>query len=109
MTERDHIHNLSVLLLRPADAETVARKIAAAPETDRAEMLKLASANHVVIRAFTALQQAAEQINEPVTSNWAAQAIDHEQADIDNSLRYLNDICQALEQRGCPTTVIKSL
>ncbi len=109
MTERDHIHTLSILLLRPAEAENVARQISAVPESDRAELLKLASAHHVVIRAFTALQQAAERINETTTANWAAQAINHEQTDIDNSLRYLNDICQALEQRGCPTTVIKSL
>lgn len=109
MTERDHIHSLSVLLLRPSGTVEVARQIAGASEADKAQLLKLASAHHVVIRAFTALKQAAEILNDSALAPWSAQAIATEQADIDNSLQYLHDICSALEQRGCPTTVIKSL
>lgn len=109
MNERNHVHSLSVLLLNPAGANEIARQISAATDSDREQLLKLASAHHVVIRAFTALRQAAEAANEPAIAEWAGQAIAAEQADIDNSLQYLDRICQALEQRGCPTTVIKSL
>jgi hypothetical protein len=55
------------------------------------------------------LAQAAEQIGDPSLAQWARQAVTSEQADIDNSLKYLNDICRTLENHGCPTTVIKSL
>jgi len=60
MTERDHIHSLSVLLLRPADATQIVSHIAATTEAEKAQLLKLASANHVVIRAFTVLKHAAK-------------------------------------------------
>jgi len=109
MTERDHIHSLSVLLLRPSDANDIARRLAAATEEERAGFLKLASAHHVVLRALGPLAQAAEAIEERVLANWARQALVAEQKDIDNSLQYLNSICEALENKGCPTTVIKSL
>jgi hypothetical protein len=109
MTERDHIHNLSILLLRFSDVRDVARRLATATEDERAQMLKLASAHHVVIRAFEPLMQAAEGLHEPALADWARQAIAAERGDVDNSLRYLNYICQALEHRQCPTTVIKSL
>jgi hypothetical protein len=108
MTERDHIHSLSILLLRPWEADNVARNLAASAEY-RTPMFALASAHHVVIRSLVPLAQAAEAIHEPALAQWARQAVASEQADIDNSLPYLNAICRALEHQGCPTTVIKSL
>jgi hypothetical protein len=109
MTERDHIHSLSVLLLRPSEASNVARLLASATHDERNAMLKLGSSHHVVIRAFTPLAHAAGAIGEPELADWAGRAVATEQADIANSLQYLNDICKALEDQGCPTTVIKSL
>ncbi len=109
MNERDHIHNLSVLLLRPENAGDVAQTFAATTDENREAMLKLASANHVVLRAFGPLMQAAEQLGQTQLVEWAQDVITAEQRDIANSLQYLHDICEALESRGCPTTVIKSL
>ena len=109
MTEQDHIHSLSILLLRPSEAKDIARRLAVASDEDLAGFLKLASANHVVIRSFDPLAQAAEAVGEPRLADWARQAVVAEQNDIDNALQYLNAICMALENNGCPTTVIKSL
>jgi hypothetical protein len=109
MTEQDHIHLLSILLLRPSEANDVAHRLAAASAEERDNFLKLASANHVILRALAPLMQAAEAINEPGLADWSRQVIVAEQSDIDNALQYLNAICKALENRGCPTTVIKSL
>ncbi len=109
MTEQDHIHLLSILLLRPSEANDVARKLASASAEDRENFLKLASANHVVLRSLAPLMQAAEVINEPALAEWSRQTMVAEQSDVDNALQYLNAICKALENRGCPTTVIKSL
>lgn len=109
MNERDYIRALSVLLLRPAEANDVARQLASAADSDRDELLKLASSHHVVIRALTPLTQAADEIGQPHLAEWARQAVEREQVEIANSLQYLNDICQALERESCPTTVIKSL
>jgi hypothetical protein len=109
MTERDHVHSLSVLLLSPSQTNEVAQRLVTATDDDRANLLKLASAHHVVIRAFGSLTQAADAIGEATLADWARQAVVAEQNDIDNSLQYLNAICKALENRGCPTTVIKSL
>ncbi len=109
MNERDHIHNLSVLLLRPENAGDVAQTFALTTDENREAMLKLASANHVVLRAFGPLMQAAEQLGQTQLVEWAQDVITAEQRDIANSLQYLHDICEALESRGCPTTVIKSL
>jgi hypothetical protein len=108
MTEQDHIYSLSVLLLRPSEANDVARRLAANND-QREALLKLASANHVVLRALAPLTQAAEEIGEPALADWSRQVMVAEQSDIDNALQYLNAICKALENRGCPTTVIKSL
>ena len=109
MTERDHIQSLSVLLLRPSDANEIAQRLASSTEEERAAFLKLASAHHVVLRALSPLSQAADTINQSTLADWARQAMVAEQSDIDNSLQYLNAICKALENKGCPTTVIKSL
>ncbi len=42
-------------------------------------------------------------------AGWANEVLAKEEARIQNALTYLHRICDALEQGGCPTTVMKSL
>src|SRR5690348_3795728 len=109
MTEREHIHNLSILLLRFADVHDVAYQLAHSSENDRAQMRNLASTHHVLLRAFQPLMQAAEELHETALADWARTAMEEERSENANSLRYLNEICRSLESGGYPTTVIKSL
>ena len=109
MNERDHVHHLSLLLFCPDRHSQAAARISSYTPSEREAFLKLAAAHHVVIRALTPLKAAAELLSFHDVADWAAKMIAAENADIDNSLNYLDSICSELEAAKCPTTVIKSL
>jgi hypothetical protein len=74
-----------------------------------ADMLALAHSHHVVMRAMEILAQLRDGAQNPSLAEWAAGAIEHERARIENALSFLETICGALESDGCDVTVIKSL
>jgi len=69
----------------------------------------LAITNHVIVRAFTRLQLMAEAEGNSEIGGQAAIALEEESARITNAMAFLQQICQSLEDAGCPITVIKSL
>ena len=74
------------------------------------EALKtLAMTNHVIVRAFERLSPVLQDGGDQNVADFVSSALRHEQLRIEHALGYLERICVALEQNGCPVTVIKSL
>lgn len=101
------INCLSALTLQPESAEWAVNYVAGLSPQEREHFISVADSNHVVIRALNAIQSHAAPESEVAT--WAAEKIVAENARIQNALGYLQRICQALEDAGCPTAVMKSL
>jgi hypothetical protein len=101
------LHVLSQLTLNPASAEPAVNYVAGLTQEQRNSLASLADSNHVVVRAFRVVAQMAGTNTE--LAGWANGVLAKEQARIQNALTYLHHICDALEQGGCPTTVMKSL
>ena len=78
-------------------------------DQQRAEFLRLADCNHVIIRALEPVLQCATREGDAEFAKWEAEAIARERARVENCLLYLNAICNELEKNGCPVTVMKSL
>ncbi len=101
------LHVLSQLTLNPATAEPAVTYVAGLSTQQRDALVSLADSNHVVVRAFQVVAQMSGGNTE--LAAWANGVLAKEQARIQNALTYLHHICDALEQGGCPTTVMKSL
>jgi hypothetical protein len=101
------LHILSQLTLNPATAEPAVNYVAGLTSEQRDSLVSLADSNHVVVRAFRVVAQMAGGNTE--LAAWANGVLAKEQARIQNALTFLHHICDALEQGGCPTTVMKSL
>ncbi len=101
------LHVLSQLTLNPAAAEPAVNYVAGLTNEQRDALVSLADSNHVVIRAFQVVAQMAG--GNTGLAGWANGVLAKEQERIQNALTYLHHICDALEQGGCPTTVMKSL
>jgi len=78
-------------------------------EEEQIEFLDLANTHHVLVRALRALEQAAKQLGIENMATRCNEALQREQARITHAIEVLNPICDALEDAGCTTTVIKSL
>ena len=101
------LHVLSQLTLNPATAVPAVDYVGGLTLEQRDALVALADANHVVIRAFQVVAQMAGDNDQ--LAIWANGVLSKEQARIQNALPFLHHICDALEQGGCPTTVMKSL
>jgi hypothetical protein len=69
----------------------------------------LAVTNHVIMRSFEPLQPLLAAQGNAQEAEWAATAVQEETERINHALGFLAQICAALEEGGCPVTVIKSL
>ena len=107
--EREHIQALSQLTLNPSASAEAIRHIAALNPAQRDELVALADSNHVVVRGLQPVVSSAASLNLPEVAEWATAVIEKERARIMNALSRLEVICNALEQAGCQTTVMKSL
>ena len=71
--------------------------------------MELADSNHVVIRAFEVLNRVAGNRGNNDIQAWAVETLAKERARISNALNHLEAVCNALEEEGCPTVVMKTL
>ncbi len=78
------------------------------PETLR-ELATLAMSNHVIVRAFSALEPVLRMQGAEESAEFVASALRDEKLRIDHALGFLARICGTLEGNGCSVTVIKSL
>jgi hypothetical protein len=72
------------------------------------DLKTLATMNHVILRTFGPLQHLLQAEGND-TAELVAAAIHEETVRIYHALGFLEQICTALEEAGCPVTVIKSL
>ena len=73
------------------------------------EMLALADAHHVLIRALQPFQLMALATDNRELAGWAAHAIKREHDRVEAALSFLTEICGTLETEGCNVMVVKSL
>jgi hypothetical protein len=76
---------------------------------DLEDLQALAVTNHVILRSFAPLQKLLEANENQESAEWISAAIQKETQRINHALDFLQQICTALEENGCPVTVIKSL
>ncbi len=112
-SDRDCVHVLSLLTLgryaRPATTIDPVAFVGGLNADQRRVLLRTADSHHVVVRAFTRLQQDAALAGNTGVVAWATDVVAHENARIDQALQHLDAIARALNSGGCETTVIKSL
>ena len=120
--EAKHLRALSILTLTEPSATKVNGGAKDVPRVSEAldhvvgldargrdEFLALADAHHVVVRAMQALSGPAAGTGNTDIIQWASEALAHENARIENALKYLDSIVRTLDPAGCRVTVIKSL
>jgi hypothetical protein len=73
------------------------------------EMLALADANHVVVRAFDIALGILRNAGDEERAGWMSAALDKENARVQNAVSFLHRICDAFQEEGLNATVIKSL
>ena len=73
------------------------------------ELAHLADLNHVIVRGMKVFREIAAARKDLARVEWAESAVAAEQARIQNAIKYLHDICSAVEIEGHGVTVIKSL
>jgi len=108
-----HFYLLSELALNtPESAISLAHLPPADRNLSREEfdaLAALATKNHVILRAFACLGELLKSEAGTDFAEWISLTADRERSRIENALGFLARICSALEQNGCPVTVIKSL
>jgi len=117
---QNQFHFLSELLLassvhESATSDSVAGIPARVVETAKTlspesfeELKTLAMTNHVIVRAFSALEPIL-RAEEAEAAEFAASALQDERLRIEYALGFLERICGTLQGNGCAVTVIKSL
>ena len=76
---------------------------------DLEDLEALAMTNHVIMRSFAPLRNLLGTGGNNEGAEWASSAIQRESHRIRHAVGFLGLICAALEESGCPVTVIKSL
>ena len=73
------------------------------------EFLNLANTHHVTVRALRVLEQIAADRHDSGLQERCHEVVEQESARIRNAVEWLCGIVQALQNSGCPVSVIKSL
>lgn len=93
----------------PTISPRVAELTAVLTQKDLTDLKALAESNHVIIRAFETLGWILDVEGNREGAEWVHAAVEEERSRIQHAVGFLHQICDALQQRGCPVTVIKSL
>ena len=107
--EKKYIDALLKLVLKPNSAAGVLPVLASLSSEQQKDFAALADSNHVVIRAFDVINRIAGNQGHQRLQAWAVDVLTRERARIHNALIYLHEICNVLEEAGCPVVVMKSL
>lgn len=100
------LHVLCLLTLKSDPSASAIGYVGGLDPDARAELLALADAHHVVIRALERIVVESRDLDLRL---WATAAVIEEQERIRRALPILSTICRELEAGGCPVTVMKSL
>ena len=107
---------LSRLLFLPRESDALARvtqeltaEIVSLSQEEFADMVTLASLNHVIVRGLEVVIQLTRAAGSTSHTEWAEAALAAEQARIRTAIPVLRSICDAFSEEGLDVTVIKSL
>jgi hypothetical protein len=73
------------------------------------DLLMVANSNHVIMRGLEVFLRIALEAKDHIRADWVRAALDDERARITNALRFLGEVCAAIETEHHDVTVIKSL
>jgi hypothetical protein len=104
-----HLRALSQLVLNPNKSAEAVHHIARLNRTGRDELLSLADAHHVVIRAFQTLEQSTVEAVHGRLIELAKSVLERERNRIAKALAALQRVCAELNAAGCPVAVMKTL
>ena len=92
----------STVKIRPtvSPSPRLAELIAVLTKQDLHELKVLAVSNHVIVRAFESLGPILDVEGNREAAEWVQAAVEDERARIQHALRFLGDICTALQQGG---------
>jgi len=107
--EKKYIDAFLKLNLRPAAAPDVIPLLASLNPTQRRQFVDLADSNHVIIRTFEVINRVAGNQGNAELQAWAMSVLVKERARIAAALPRLEEVCNTLEEEGCPVLVMKSL
>lgn len=107
--EQSYIHALSQFTLNPGNSDDAYRFVVDLSDQERTELLSLANANHVIIRALKPLHERATRSGNLQLAAWTENAMTAERSRVQNAFEHIQRVCQGLEASGCPTTVMKTL
>ncbi len=107
--ENQYLDAFLKLTLRSASSADVFPLLHSLTEHQRRDFVELAGSNHVIIRVFEVINRVAGNRNEASLQAWAMEVLSQERARIENALTHLEKVCDALEEEGCPTVVMKTL
>src|SRR5689334_6720128 len=95
--EHSYIDTLSALPLNPQDSENAYQFVAGLSDQERTELLSLANANHVIVRALKPLHERATRAVNLKLAAWAENAMAAERDRVNNAFEHIQRVCQALE------------
>jgi hypothetical protein len=107
--EQQYIDAFFKLTLRPATVADLLARLASFTPAQRQDFAELADSNHVVIRSFEVINRGAGNRGMPDLQTWALNILAGERDRITNALKHLHQVCNALEEAGCPVVVMKTL
>ena len=109
ITEHSYIDALSALTLNPQDSEKAYLFVAGLSDQELTELLSLANANHVIVRAMKPVYECAAKTGNLSLAAWAENAMAAERSRVNNAFEHIESVCRGLEAAGCPVTVMKTL
>src|SRR5262245_5544466 len=107
--EKQYIDALFKLTLRPSAAADVLSLLTSLTPAQRQDFVDLADSNHAVVRAFEVINRVAGNQGLTDLQAWAVGVLSAERARIAHALNQLQKVCDALEEAGCRTVVMKTL
>jgi hypothetical protein len=107
--EKEYLDAFFKLTLRPASAADLTWHLDSFTLRQKRDFVELADSNHVVVRAFEAINRLAGTRGLTEQQAWALEVLSGERERINNALARLEQVCNALEAAGCPVVVIKTL
>lgn len=107
--EQQYIDAFLRLTLKSTSAAEVFPLLTSLTPEQRTQFVELADSNHVVVRAFEVVSRVAANLGHTEIQAWAVSVLAAERGRISNALAQLEQVCNALEEAGCPTVVMKTL
>jgi hypothetical protein len=107
--EKQYIDAFLKLTLKPTAAADLVPLLTSLTDEQRRDFVDLADSNHVIIRVFDVINRFAGNRGDVALQAWAVGIVTSERERIAKALVKLKQVCELLEEEGCPVVVMKTL